>query len=108
MKDAVAALTALAQETRLAVFRLLVEAGEDGLCAGDIGARLGVPPATLSFHLAQLANAGLVDARQQSRYIFYSADFEAMNGLVAFLTENCCGGRPCPSAKARRRKTTAS
>ncbi len=105
LKQAVHCLAALAQETRLAVFRLLVEAGPEGLCAGDIGARLGVAPATLSFHLAQLANAGLVDARQQSRFIFYSANFEAMNGIVAFLTENCCGGKPCPPAKAKRKKS---
>lgn len=108
IRTAVTALCALAQETRLAIFRLLVEAGPEGLCAGDIGARLGVAPATLSFHLAQLANAGLVDARQQSRFIFYSANFEAMNGIVGFLTENCCGGRPCPPAKAKRRKTSAA
>lgn len=105
LKQTVHCLAALAQETRLAAFRLLVEAGPEGLCAGDIGARLGVPPATLSFHLAQLANAGLVSARQQSRFIFYSANFEAMNGIVAFLTENCCGGKPCPPAKARRKKS---
>ena len=105
---AVSLLTALAQETRLAVFRLLVEAGPEGLCAGDIGARLGVPPATLSFHLAQLANAGLVDARQQSRFIFYSANFEAMIGIVGFLTENCCGGKPCPPAKVRRKSPRPS
>ena len=105
LKQTVNCLAALAQETRLAVFRLLVEAGPEGLCAGDIGARLGVAPATLSFHLAQLANAGLVDARQQSRFIFYSANFEAMNGIVAFLTENCCGGKPCPPAKAKRKKS---
>lgn len=108
MNKTVNCLAALAQETRLGVFRLLVQAGPEGLCAGDIGARLRVAPATLSFHLAQLANAGLVDARQQSRFIFYSANFEAMNGIVAFLTENCCGGRPCPSAKAKRRKTTTA
>ena len=105
LKQTVAALAALAQETRLAVFRLLVEAGPEGLCAGDIGARLKVPAATLSFHLAQLANAGLVQARQQSRFIFYSADFAAMNGIVAFLTENCCGGKPCPPAKVKRNKS---
>ena len=108
IKQTVVCLTALAQETRLAVFRLLVEAGHDGLCAGDIGARLNVPAATLSFHLAQLANAGLVSARQQSRFIFYSADFEAMNGLVGFLTENCCGGKPCPPAKSKRKKTLSA
>ena len=105
IKTTVIALSALAQETRLAVFRLLVEAGPEGLCAGDIGARLGVPPATLSFHLAQLANAGLVDARQQSRFIFYSANFEAMNGIVGFLSENCCGGKPCPPTKSKRKKS---
>ncbi|MBI4988604.1 MAG: winged helix-turn-helix transcriptional regulator [Rhodocyclales bacterium] len=108
LKRTVACLAALAQETRLAIFRLLVEAGPEGLCAGDVGGRLGVPAATLSFHLAQLANAGLVRARQQSRFIFYSADFEAMNGIVAFLTENCCGGKPCPPAKAKRRKSAVS
>jgi len=105
MRKTVNCLAALAQETRLGVFRLLVQAGPEGLCVGDIGARLKVAPATLSFHLAQLANAGLVDARQQSRFIFYSANFEAMNGIVAFLTENCCGGKPCPPAKARRKKS---
>jgi DNA-binding transcriptional ArsR family regulator len=105
MNKAVNCLAALAQETRLGVFRLLVQAGPEGLCAGDIGARLRVAPATLSFHLAQLSNAGLVDARQQSRFIFYSANFEAMNGIVGFLTENCCGGKPCLPAKARRKKS---
>jgi len=102
IKCAVTALAALAQETRLAVFRLLVEAGPEGLCAGDIGARLGVPAATLSFHLSQLANAGLVQSRQQSRFIFYSADFAVMNGIVGFLTENCCGGKPCPPTMTQR------
>lgn len=108
MKEAVTALAALAQETRLAVFRLLVEAGPEGLCAGDIGARLKVPAATLSFHLAQLANAGLVQARQRSRFIFYSADFEAMNGLVGYLTENCCGGKSCSPAVAKRKKSIST
>lgn len=107
-KRTVNCLAALAQETRLAIFRLLVQAGPAGLCAGDIGARLRVAPATLSFHLAQLANARLVEARQKGRFIFYSANFEAMNGIVAFLTENCCGGRPCPPAKAGRRKSLAA
>jgi DNA-binding transcriptional ArsR family regulator len=109
LKQAVHCLAALAQETRLAVFRLLVEAGREGLCAGDIGGRLGVPAATLSFHLAQLANAGLVDARQQSRFNLYYAQFEAMNGIVAFLTENCCGGRSCPpSPKSKQKKSLAT
>jgi DNA-binding transcriptional ArsR family regulator len=86
----VKALAALAQETRLAVFRLLVEQGPAGLTPGVIGERLDLAPATLSFHLKELANAGLIRARQESRFIHYSADFEAMNGLVGYLTENCC------------------
>lgn len=86
----VKALAALAQETRLAVFRLLVEQGPAGLTPGVIAKRLDLAPATLSFHLKELANAGLIRARQDSRFIYYSADFEAMNGLVGFLTENCC------------------
>ncbi len=84
------ALAALAQDTRLALFRLLVEQGPAGLTPGKIADVLDVPPATLSFHLKELANAGLIRARQESRFIHYSADFEAMNGLVAYLTENCC------------------
>ncbi|MEW5888729.1 MAG: metalloregulator ArsR/SmtB family transcription factor [Pseudomonadota bacterium] len=105
LRQTIACLAALAQETRLAVFRLLVEAGPEGLCAGDIGAQLGVAPATLSFHLAQLAHAGLVHARSQGRFIFYSADFETMNGIIAFLTENCCGGNPCLPTKSKRKKS---
>ena len=88
---AVAALGALAHETRLALFRLLVERGPDGLAAGFIAERLGVAPSSLSFHLQALAHAGLVTQRRVSRQIFYAADFAAMNGLVAYLTENCCG-----------------
>jgi ArsR family transcriptional regulator, arsenate/arsenite/antimonite-responsive transcriptional repressor len=97
MKPAAAVnrLAALAQGSRLAVFRLLVQAGDEGLCVSDIGARLKVAPATLSFHLKELTNAGLIKARQQSRFIYYSADFRSMSDLVAYLTENCCGGRPC-------------
>jgi DNA-binding transcriptional ArsR family regulator len=84
------ALGALAQETRLALFRLLVEQGRQGLTPGRIAEELDVPAATLSFHLKELAHAGLIHARQESRFIYYSANFEAMNGLVAYLTENCC------------------
>jgi ArsR family transcriptional regulator len=87
-------LGALAQESRLAIFRLLVEAGPTGLAAGDIGQRLRLPPATLSFHLSQLTHAGLIGYRRNGRFLVYSADFGEMNGLVSFLTENCCGGRP--------------
>ena len=91
-KDTLAALTALAHETRLAVFRLLVETGPEGLPVGKIGERLGLAPATLSFHLKELAHADLVITRHERRFIYCSANFATMNGLVAYLTENCCGG----------------
>jgi DNA-binding transcriptional ArsR family regulator len=91
---AAAALGALAQETRLNIFRLLVQKGPEGLPAGEIGERLGQPSPTLSFHLNQLRFAGLVSSRRASRSIIYSANFKAMNHLLAYLTENCCGGRP--------------
>ena len=90
----IAALGALAQETRLDIFRLLVEKGPDGLPAGDIGARLGQPSPTMSFHLNQLRFAGLVTSRRESRSIIYSANFKAMTALLGYLTENCCAGRP--------------
>jgi len=91
-KDVLAALTALAHETRLTVFRLLVETGPEGLPVGKIGERLGIAPATLSFHLKELAHADLVTTRHEGRFIYCSANFATMNGLVAYLTENCCGG----------------
>lgn len=94
-KDAVNALAALAQECRLEVFRLLVEAGPAGFPAGQISERLGVPPSSLSFHLKELSYAGLVTSQQRGRFVIYRANFDAMNGLVAFLTENCCGGNAC-------------
>jgi DNA-binding transcriptional ArsR family regulator len=90
--DAIAALAALAQETRLDVFRLLVQIGPDGLPAGQIGERLGLAPPTLSFHLKQLHHAGLVTCRRESRSLIYAAEYPAMNGLLAYLTKNCCGG----------------
>lgn len=89
------ALSALAQEHRLAAFRLLVQAGEKGVAAGVLAEKLDVPPSSMSFHLAQLANAGLVTQRRESRSIIYSADYAAMNGLMGYLTENCCGGVSC-------------
>ncbi|HEY4370750.1 MAG TPA: metalloregulator ArsR/SmtB family transcription factor [Burkholderiales bacterium] len=89
-KTAVTALAALAQETRLAIFRLLVQHGPSGMAAGEIGAELGLAPATLSFHLKELSHAGLAVARPEGRYVFYSADFARMNDLVGYLTENCC------------------
>jgi ArsR family transcriptional regulator len=91
-RDVIAALAALAQDTRLDVFRLLVQAGPEGLPAGQIGERLRLPSATLSFHLNQLRHAGLVTFRRESRSLIYAAEYAAMNGLLAFLTENCCQG----------------
>jgi ArsR family transcriptional regulator len=88
------ALGALAQETRIDIYRMLVHAGPEGLPAGAIGERLGLPSPTLSFHLNQLRFAGLVNSRRASRSIIYSANFKTMNELLGYLTENCCGGRP--------------
>ncbi len=93
--QALEALSALAQATRLSVFRLLVQAGSNGFTAGEIARRLGIPNATLSFHLKELAQAGLIRARQGGRFLYYAADFAAMQELIAFLTENCCRGKPC-------------
>src|SRR4029450_9942291 len=90
-KNVLTALAALAQETRLAIFRLLVETGPEGLPVGKIGERLGIAPATLSFHLRGLAHADLVRRRHEGRFIYCSANFATMNGLLAYLTENCCG-----------------
>lgn len=104
-KDAVIALAALAQGTRLAVYRLLVQQGPSGLAAGEIASRLDIAPATLSFHLKELSHAGLVTSRQDGRFVYYAAQFEAMNELVAFLTENCCAadcGPPCAAPVACR------
>jgi DNA-binding transcriptional ArsR family regulator len=99
-KAAIEALSALAQETRLAIFRMLVEAGPDGLPAGVIAERLGVPASSLSFHLAHLTRAGLLVQRRASRLLIYSADFAGMNRLLAYLTENCCGGNRAACAPA--------
>ena len=96
---AIAALGALAQDTRLALFRLLVTAGPEGLSAGTIAERLGVAPSSLSFHLQQLLHAGLVTQRRLSRQLIYGAEYGAMNQLLAYLTENCCGrGMSCAPA----------
>jgi DNA-binding transcriptional ArsR family regulator len=97
---AVEALSALAHETRLRVFRLLVQAGTAGMPAGAVSERLGVPPSSMSFHLAQLAHAGLVTQRREGRSIIYVADYAAMNAVMGYLTENCCGGLPCEDAAA--------
>ena len=90
--DAIAALGALAQDSRLDIFRLLVQAGTDGLPAGQIAEKLNLPSATLSFHLNQLKHAGLVTFRRESRSLIYAAEYAAMNELLAYLTDNCCQG----------------
>lgn len=98
--DAVVLLSALSQETRLAVFRLLVQQGPDGLPAGRIAERLDISPATLSFHLKELTNASLTLSRQDGRFVIYSANYRAMDRLLSFLTENCCAGAPCRAPAA--------
>lgn len=120
MKNAVDALASLAQETRLRVFRLLVRTGPDGLTAGEIGQGLGVPAPTLSFHLAHLTRAGLLQCRRDGRSLIYAVELDGMRGLLQFLTEDCCRGKPelcgeivsraaCGAlpAKARKRKKAA-
>ena len=98
LNAAVVALGALAQEHRLALFRLLVQAGDDGLPAGTIAEKLGVPNSSLSFHLAQLRGAGLITQERQQRSLIYRANYPAMNALVDYLTENCCAGADCAPA----------
>lgn len=102
MKEAVKSLSALAQPSRLSIFRLLVQAGPAGMAAGSIGEKLDLPPATLSFHLAGLARAGLADSRQKGRFVIYSANFPSMNQLVDYLTENCCGGVSCKPSEGEK------
>lgn len=105
------ALSALAHPSRLDVFRLLVKRGPEGYAPGDLGERLGISGPTLSFHLKELSRAGLIDSRREGRFLYYSASIERMNGLVSFLTENCCSlgssdSLACkPSAAARTRKS---
>ncbi|KGT75524.1 helix-turn-helix domain-containing protein [Bradyrhizobium japonicum] len=105
--DAVAALAALAQDNRLDVFRLLVQAGPDGMSAGTIAETLDIAPNTLTFHFDRLRMAGLATVRREGRSMIYAARFETMNALVGFLTENCCGGTSCapanPAKPARKR-----
>ena len=121
LKHASIALSALAQETRLAVFRLLVRQGSSGLPAGEIASSFAVPPSTLSHHLAQLERARLVTAERNQRQILYAADYEGIRGLLAFLMEDCCQGRPeicggfitqlatsCEPVERRRSKGEAS
>ncbi|MCR4303385.1 MAG: metalloregulator ArsR/SmtB family transcription factor [Gallionella sp.] len=98
----VKALAALAQPTRLAIYRLLVERGPDGMAAGQVAGKLKTSPATLSFHFKTLSHAGLIDSRQEGRFIYYVANFTVMNGMLAYLTENCCGGNPEVCKPARQ------
>ena len=112
-KSALRALGALAHESRLAIYRLLVKAGPAGLPVGSVGERLGLAPATLSFHLAGLKHAGLVSARRDGRTLYQAADFKAMNGLIGYLSENCCQGADCgvagcaPKTQERKHETPA-
>ena len=113
--DAVAALAALAQDNRLDVFRLLVQAGPEGMPAGEIATALKLAPNTLTFHFDRLRGAGLVTVRRDGRSMIYAARFEAMNALLAYLTENCCQGAPeacapavCKPARSKRAKVSAS
>ena len=106
-----AALAALAQENRLAIYRLLVQAGPQGMAAGEVAGALGIAPNTLSFHFDRLRHAGLVSVARQGRSLIYAARYETMNNLLGYLTENCCGGRPdlCQTegrGPARRKKET--
>jgi ArsR family transcriptional regulator, arsenate/arsenite/antimonite-responsive transcriptional repressor len=107
-KQVIDALGALAHEYRLRAYRLLVEAGHDGLNAGTIAQRLGLAPSSLTFHLQGLQRAGLITQTRDSRQLIYAADFEAMNGLVGYLTENCCGGENCAPACAPVRRVKRS
>jgi DNA-binding transcriptional ArsR family regulator len=100
----IAALSALANEHRLAIFRLLVQAGPEGRPAGAIAEKLGLPPSSLSFHLAHLTRAGLIVQQREGRSLIYAADFDVMRDLVGFLTENCCGGASCAAVAAPPQK----
>src|SRR5262245_49914779 len=115
--DAITALAALAQEHRLETYRLLVQAGPEGIAAGEVAEAIGLPPNTLSFHFDRLRQAGLVTVRREGRSLIYAARYETMNDLVGYLTENCCGGdtsacppvvcRPKSSARGKKSKVPA-
>lgn len=95
IKTATTLLTALAQESRLTIYRLLVVHGPNGMAVGQIAEQLGIAAATLSFHLKELSHAGLISARQEGRFIYYAARFDEMQALISFLAEDCCGGQRC-------------
>jgi len=113
--DAIAALAALAQEHRLETYRLLVQAGPEGIAAGEVAAAIGLPPNTLTFHFDRLRQAGLVTVRREGRSMIYAARYDTMNALLGYLTENCCKGAPetcapaaaCRPARGRRTKVLA-
>lgn len=107
-KDVVAALAALAHESRLAVFRALVEAGPPGISAGQLSTSLDVPASSMSFHLKELTHAGLIENRHEGRYVIYTARFENMNALLGYLTAICCGGNPCSPLAAVLSSSKAS
>lgn len=94
-KSALSALAALAQETRLAIFRMLVQVGPQGMAASKISEKLNIPPSSLSFHLKELTHADLIVPRQEGRFVIYVAQFATINALMAFMSDNCCGGNPC-------------
>ena len=110
-QNVIAAMGALAQESRLAVYRLLVRAGPQGMAASKISEQVGIPASSLSFHLKEMFHADLVVSRQESRFVIYSANYDTMSKLIGFLTENCCGGNPCtpvcaPKNSARKKPAT--
>lgn len=118
MKEAVKALAAIGHESRLTIYRLLVQAGPPGLAAGEIAQKAGMAPSSLSFHLKELVHAGLLTSRQAGRFVMYSAQFETMAALLSYLTENCCDGEPCmpqfspnscaPEKSQRQRKSSTT
>ena len=107
-KQAISSLAAIAQESRLAVFRLLVQTGPAGMIASKISELLAIPPSSLSFHLKELSHADMVNVRQDGRFMIYSANFDTMNGLLGFLTDNCCDGSPCTPTAICTPKTTTT
>lgn len=108
-KQAVSALAAIAQDSRLAIFRLLVQSGPSGVIASKISELLGIAPSSLSFHLKELMHAGLITVQQDGRFMIYAANFAVMNDLIGFLTENCCGGNPCsPNTSCATQENTKS
>lgn len=104
IKSFVNVLAAIAQESRLLIYRTLIQAGPSGMAAGKISEATGIPPSSLSFHLKELAHADLVTSRSESRFVIYSANYKTMNQVLGYLTENCCGGNPCSSVSIEKTK----